>query len=152
MTIDPTLAIAILPLQIPPATGDSWAWAAAVMALAVAALFAALLKGWGAHLTSETKRGDDWQVQARTATAEGGKTLDVLRDTTNAVDRQRQAVADQVVELRGLRQTISDQAIELGTLRQTVEVETRAMRVAVEDNGRRMAAMESTMGRSGGGR
>nr|MBA3288225.1 hypothetical protein [Acidimicrobiia bacterium] len=127
----------LLPLQVPPAVGDAWAWIAGVMALAVAALFAAVVKAWGAHLASETRRGDDFKEQAKAATGVGDKTVDVLRDTTNAVDRQRQAVADQVVELRTLRQTIAAQAAEMATLRQTVEVETRATRQVAEDTSRR---------------
>ncbi len=135
----------LLPLQLPPTTGDSWAWVAGVMALAVAALFAAVVKAWGAHLASETRRGDDFKEQAKAASTVGEKTVDVLRDTTNAVDRQRQAVADQVVELRTLRQTITAQAAEMVVLRQTVEVETRATRQVAEDTSRRVGALEAAL-------
>ncbi len=135
----------LLPLQLPPATGDAWAWVAGVMALAVGALATAVVKAWGAHLASETKRGDGWEAQAKIATAEGGKTVDVLRDTTNAVERQRQTVADQVVELRTLRETITKQAAEMVTLRQTVEVETRATRQVAEDTSRRVGALEGAL-------
>ncbi|MDQ3126545.1 MAG: hypothetical protein M3Q74_13200 [Pseudomonadota bacterium] len=135
----------LAPLQV--SMPDAPVWELGIAAVAIGGLFAALMKAVGAHLSSETKRGDDWRDQAKASTVETAKTHDILRSLTDAAERQRVAFAEQVQEVKVLRVSVADQAAEIKTMRNTAEESVRRLQASEAS----LARIEAAVVRLGGG-
>lgn len=109
----------VLLAQIAPPAPDQepFAWIAALLATACAALFWQLL-------IRMDRQTEDWKTNARTATAELSKTVDALRAVTDAVDRHGRDTASAI---EGNRQALLTLSGDVRKLTDTMSVVDRRL-------------------------